>query len=71
MSRSLSNLRRALFGTSCVIVFGFGATEALANVPDDPFGAACHDGWEPNEACLAECAGYRVYCMNDRCLCAM
>lgn len=30
MSRSFINLRRALFGTSCVIVFGFGATEVLA-----------------------------------------
>jgi hypothetical protein len=33
MSRSLSNLRRVLFGVSCAIVFGFGATEALAGPP--------------------------------------
>ncbi len=30
MSRSFIHLRRMLFGTSCVIVFGFGATQALA-----------------------------------------
>jgi hypothetical protein len=30
MSRSFIHLRRALFGTSCAIVFGFGATQALA-----------------------------------------
>jgi hypothetical protein len=33
MSRSFINLRRALFGTSCAIVFGFGATQALAGAP--------------------------------------
>ncbi len=30
MSRSFIHLRRALFGLSCAIVFGFGATQALA-----------------------------------------
>jgi hypothetical protein len=30
MSRSLTNLRRVLFGVSCTVVFGFGATEAFA-----------------------------------------
>ncbi len=30
MSRSFIHLRRALFGVSCAIVFGFGATQALA-----------------------------------------
>jgi len=29
MSRSLIYLRRALFGVSCAIVFGFGATQAF------------------------------------------
>ena len=33
MSRSFIYLRRALFGASCTIVFGFGATQAMAN-PD-------------------------------------
>jgi hypothetical protein len=30
MSRLFINLRRVLFGVSCTIVFGFGATEAFA-----------------------------------------
>lgn len=30
MSRSFIHLRRALFGTSCAVVFGFGATQAVA-----------------------------------------
>ena len=30
MSRSFIYLRRALFGTSCAVVFGFGASQALA-----------------------------------------
>ena len=33
MSRSFIYLRRALFGVSCAIVFGFGATQAFAT-PD-------------------------------------
>jgi len=31
MSRSLSNLRRVLFGVSCAVVFGFGATQAFGS----------------------------------------
>lgn len=31
MSRSFMYLRRVLFGTSCAIVLGFGATQALAS----------------------------------------
>jgi len=34
MSRSLRNLRRALSGISCIVVFGVGATEALATDPN-------------------------------------
>ncbi|HEX8276846.1 MAG TPA: hypothetical protein VF615_29670 [Longimicrobiaceae bacterium] len=30
MSRSFTTLRRALLGTSCAIVFGFGGAELLA-----------------------------------------
>ena len=33
MSRSFINLRRVLFGVSCAVVFGFGATTAFAT-PD-------------------------------------
>jgi hypothetical protein len=35
MSRSFIHLRRALFGVSCTIVFGFGATQALAEPQGD------------------------------------
>ena len=31
MSRSFIQLRRIVFGTSCAVVFGFGATQALAS----------------------------------------
>lgn len=31
MSISFVHLRRALFGTSCAVVFGFGASQALAS----------------------------------------
>lgn len=30
MSRSFIRLRRAMFGVSCTVIFGFGATDALA-----------------------------------------
>ncbi|HEX8276349.1 MAG TPA: hypothetical protein VF615_27155 [Longimicrobiaceae bacterium] len=40
MSRSFINLRRALFGVSCTIVFGFGATQALAT-PYPPMVPGC------------------------------
>ena len=57
MSRSLSNLRRVLFGVSCAIVFGFGATQALAG-PPGPGGL-----WPPNPyngSCMLidECSDY-------------
>jgi hypothetical protein len=31
MSRTFIQLRRVVFGTSCAVVFGFGATQALAS----------------------------------------
>ena len=34
MSRSWIRLRRVLFGVSCAVVFGFGATHAAAASPD-------------------------------------
>jgi hypothetical protein len=50
MSGSFIHLRRALFGTSCVIVFGFGATQA--------FGA-------PASASFYGCtANQRLLCQN-------
>jgi hypothetical protein len=35
MTRSFINLRQALFGVSCTIIFGAGATQAFAG-PDGP-----------------------------------
>jgi hypothetical protein len=72
MSRSFINLRRALFGVSCVIVFGFGATEAFATLrgpgPCQPTGypyipTACRD----LVGCpgLAYCDGYNTNCVCD------
>lgn len=34
MSRSFIHLRRAMFGVSCTVVFGFGATQAFATDPE-------------------------------------
>lgn len=42
MSRSFIYLRRALFGTSCAIVFGFGATQAFG-APAAPSFNGCLD----------------------------
>ena len=52
MGRSLIHLRRALFGTSCVIVFGFGATQALAS-PVPATSGSCTEKQE--QACYHTC----------------
>ena len=42
MSRSIIYLRRLLFGVSCTIVFGLGATQALAAPDPEPYpGKVC------------------------------
>lgn len=41
MSRSFIHLRRALFGVSCAIVFGFGATQAFAAPQETTRGGTC------------------------------
>lgn len=53
MSRSFIYLRRLLFGTSCTIVFGFGATQALAT-PQQTAAWACYPAG-PNEECDYSC----------------
>ncbi len=60
MSRSFIHLRWALLGASCAVVFGFGATTAVAE-PEmrgsaaicPPGKMACPDGYcaGPEEAC--------------------
>jgi hypothetical protein len=53
MSRSFIHLRRALFGTSCAIVFGFGASEVLAS---------------PAQAWVNRCGpDLEAYCDNEFC----
>lgn len=53
MSISFVHLRRVLFGTSCAVVFGFGAAQALASSPS-PGATTCSDGGE--QACDDYCA---------------
>lgn len=52
---SFTQLRRIVFGTSCVVVFGFGASQALAS----PARAAFYgcDVWE-QEQCDSFCSIY-------------
>lgn len=52
MSRSFINLRRALFGVSCAIVFGFGGTQALA-APARATMDYC--SWYEREICMDYC----------------
>lgn len=63
MSRSFTCLRRALFGTSCVVVFGFGATEALGSAARVE-GDLCEPrGYDyPEVACGAGCYNWIGYC---------
>lgn len=63
MSISFVHLRRILFGTSCAIVFGFGASQALAA----PVQAALYGCtvWEAQE-CDAYCMGYGPH-VRGRC----
>lgn len=57
MSRSFSHLRRAVFGLSCVVVFGFGATQALASPDQDRFGDCARTGYAyvPRDGCPTDC----------------
>jgi len=58
MIRSFTYLRRALFGTSCAIVFGFGATQALAGPRQMNRDEVC----TRTDAGHADCA---VWCQNN------
>ena len=69
MSRSLSNLRRVLFGVSCAVVFGFGGMQALA-APAQPMRDGCTAALnaECDRRCKLEgeqntgyCVGYPPY----------
>lgn len=69
MSRSFINLRRALFGTSCAIVFGFGATQALSwPLPPGGLDADNCTEWYCDEYCLQN-YGEGGSCSRTGCLC--
>ncbi|MET0399394.1 MAG: hypothetical protein ABW277_21570 [Longimicrobiaceae bacterium] len=61
MSRSFIRLRRILFCTSCMVVFGFGATQASPAFYWVPISATCNR-YDPSslEYCAEKCyeAGY-------------
>jgi hypothetical protein len=77
MSRSFIQLRRALFGVSCAVVFGFGGTRAFAmGDPELPPGLACPQSSEPGvpyySAYCSEwvCGFAPAYCGSDQmCYC--
>jgi hypothetical protein len=60
MSRSFIKLRRVVFGVSCAVVFGFGATQAAAS-PEraGPAPKECH--WEVGMYCQQNCASQGLY----------
>jgi hypothetical protein len=64
MSISFVHLRRILFGTSCAIVFGFGASQALASPTHAAVRRDC-EPWQVQE-CQTSCAyrGMVGYCAN-------
>lgn len=70
MSRSFIQLRRALFGTSCIVVFGFGATQAFGG-PSRPLAGPrlCPNADPPSpyysERCAYGCAEGIGYCDVD------
>lgn len=77
MSRSSIYLRRALFGTSCAVVFGFGASQAFATPDQQAAGGSCRPtGYKYyTGGCLdpdltgcpgvAYCDGYQTACVCE------
>lgn len=72
MSRSFIYLRRTLFGVSCAVVFGFGATQALA-APQHAGPEMCSfSGTYLDPACWSHCTerGFHAgECYNYSCWC--
>jgi hypothetical protein len=66
MSRSLSYLRRALFGVSCAVVFGFGATQALATPAQASMRNVCNPDLEAecDRRCKLEGEAQQGYCIG-------
>jgi hypothetical protein len=70
MSRSFIRLRRALFGVSCTVVFGFGATQAFGSGSRPaPAPRLCPQSQDPapyySERCAYGCAEGIGYCDVD------
>ncbi len=71
MSRSFIQLRRVLCGVSCAVVFGLGATQALAMPdPELPPGLHCPTSSDPSEPyysvyCAQGCMEEVGYCGSD------
>ncbi len=60
MTRSFINLRRALLGTSCAIVFGFGGAELLAKPAPAAAPPLCEYGYRLCKTCAGQ-----WYCAVD------
>ncbi len=70
MSRSFIYLRRALCGTSCAIVFGFGATQAFAEPQTGPARQIRCEIYETRCPCNGSyyCVPWGAECLNPACL---
>ncbi|HEX2188166.1 MAG TPA: hypothetical protein VHG51_04675 [Longimicrobiaceae bacterium] len=60
MSRSITLLRRALLGTACAIVFGFGGAELLAKPAPEAAPPLCNPGYRLCKTCTGQ-----WYCAVD------
>ena len=72
MSRSLHSLRRAVFGVSCAVVFGFGVSEAVGSPQPAVARVSCPATGAPypDSRCGLGCDGGRGYCdARGRCQC--
>ncbi len=71
MSRSFIHLRRVLLGASCVVVFGFGATEAFANAGRARSGECEPRGYQyrPMEGCYDCPRGGYCDGVGEDCVC--
>lgn len=72
MSRSFHSVRRVVFGVSCAVVLGFGATEAVGSPQPAAARASCPaTGYDyPYSRCALGCDIGRGYCdTRGRCQC--
>ncbi|HEU0076616.1 MAG TPA: hypothetical protein VFQ76_03140 [Longimicrobiaceae bacterium] len=77
MSRSFIYLRRAVFGVSCAIVFGFGATQASAGpqldtIACDVYGDPTSESYKCTQFCQSRGLYGGGHCAaNGTCECLM